>query len=193
MHADERGHEQVLRRAAIAGDEQAWRAWYDASLDGLYAYVLWRCAGLRDVADDIVQDTWLTAVRRIRDFEPERASFLTWLRSIAANFLRNHFRKKSRRGADMRVCRQTGMSAPPDEAEHIALALAALPDHYEAVLRAKYVERHSVAEIAAARGDSVKAVESLLGRARQAFKEMYLSLGTPPDEPASRPEEVSHP
>ncbi len=188
MPANDRGHEHVLRRAAIAGDEQAWRAWYDASLDSLYAYVLWRCAGLRDLADDIVQETWLIAVRRIRDFEPERASFLTWLRSIAANLLRNHFRKESRREAlagGQSGLDKTGQTA---EAEHIALALAALPDHYEAVLRAKYVERDSVAEIAVARGESVKAVESLLGRARQAFKEMYLNLSA-----AGRTEEVSQP
>jgi RNA polymerase sigma-70 factor (ECF subfamily) len=46
--------------------------------------------------------------------------------------------------------------------------------HYEAVLRAKYLEGQSVADIAAGRGDSAKAVESLLTRARQAFREAYL-------------------
>ena len=55
----------------------------------------------------------------------------------------------------------------------MAAALAALPDHYETVLRAKYLDRQSVDAIAAARGDSPKAVESLLSRARQAFREAY--------------------
>ena len=55
----------------------------------------------------------------------------------------------------------------------MAEALAALPDHYEAVLRAKYLDRQTVDEIAAGRGESAKAVESLLGRARQAFREAY--------------------
>ena len=55
----------------------------------------------------------------------------------------------------------------------MAAALAALPDHYEAVLRAKYLDRQTVEAIASARGDSPKAVESLLSRARQAFREAY--------------------
>ena len=64
MPADD---ERRLHRAVLAGDERAWRALYDASFAGLDAYVLWRCAGLRDRADDVVQETWLTAVRRIAD------------------------------------------------------------------------------------------------------------------------------
>jgi RNA polymerase sigma-70 factor (ECF subfamily) len=60
-----------------------------------------------------------------------------------------------------------------EEAESVARALAALPGHYESVLRAKYLDGQSVAEIAAERGESAKAVESLLMRARQAFREIY--------------------
>ena len=60
-----------------------------------------------------------------------------------------------------------------DKAERVAAALAALPDHYEAVLRLKYLDQLTVDAIAARRGDSPKAVESLLSRARQAFREIY--------------------
>ena len=60
-----------------------------------------------------------------------------------------------------------------EKAECVAAALAALPDHYEAVLRAKYLDRLTVDEIATGRGESPKAVESLLSRARQAFREAY--------------------
>ena len=52
-------------------------------------------------------------------------------------------------------------------------ALAELPEHYEGVLRAKYLDRLTVEAIANARGDTLKAVESLLARARQAFREAY--------------------
>ncbi len=51
--------------------------------------------------------------------------------------------------------------------------MASLPEHYEAVLRAKYLDGQSMADIAAARGESVKAVESLLTRARAAFRAAY--------------------
>src|SRR6202035_2839744 len=87
--------ERRLHRAVLAGDERAWRTLYDAAFTGLDAYVLWRCAGLRDMADDVLQETWLTAVRRIRDFDPMRGKFLAWLRGIATNVLRGHFRRKT--------------------------------------------------------------------------------------------------
>ena len=55
----------VDARNRAPGDEEAWRSWYDESFDALYAYALWRCAGLRDHADEVVQETWLVAVRRV--------------------------------------------------------------------------------------------------------------------------------
>jgi RNA polymerase sigma-70 factor (ECF subfamily) len=61
-----------------------------------------------------------------------------------------------------------------EQAECIAAALGVLPEHYEAVLRAKYLEGRSLADIAAQRRESPKAVESLLTRARQAFRQAYL-------------------
>src|SRR5437764_5781444 len=86
--------EQRLHRAVLAGDERAWRTWYDASFAALDAYVLWRCAGLRDFADDVLQETWLTVVRRIADFDPQRAPFIAWLRGIAAKVIRGQLRRR---------------------------------------------------------------------------------------------------
>jgi RNA polymerase sigma-70 factor, ECF subfamily len=176
MQSNERvWREQGLRRAVLAGDEQAWRSWYEQEYAALYAYVLWRCGGLRDHADDAVQETWLTAVRRVRSFDPAQGSFAGWLRGIAANVLCNQLRYRQRRGKTL-----NGHVPAPDtdrqrreQAEHIAQALGRLPDRYEIVLRSKYVDGLSVADIAAATGDTPKAVESLLTRARQAFREAY--------------------
>lgn len=177
---DRVGRERALRRAVLAGDERAWQTWYHESFAGLYAYVAWRCAGLRDLADEVVQDTWLTAVRRIRRFDPEAGSFKAWLRGIAANVLRNHLRRRCRTAA--RVVPLGGQPPAPDaaadreRAERIARTLAGLPERYEAVLRAKYLDQQTVAQIAEAQGETPKAVESLLTRARQAFREVYQQL-----------------
>src|SRR5260370_13220359 len=177
MQSNERvWREHGLRRAVLAGDEHAWRSWYEQEYAGLYAYVLWRCGGLRDLADDAVQETWLTAVRRVRQFDPARGSFAGWLRGIAANVLRNQLRSRRRRRGES----LNGHLTAPDterlrreQAERVAQALSLLPDRYEIVLRRKYVEGLSVADIAAASGDTPKAVESLLTRARQLFREVY--------------------
>ena len=57
--------ERGLREAVLAGDEIAWRRWYEESCEPLYAYLLWRCGGLRDHADELAQEVWLLAVRKL--------------------------------------------------------------------------------------------------------------------------------
>jgi RNA polymerase sigma-70 factor (ECF subfamily) len=182
MHpGDSVWRERGLRSAVLAGDEQAWQTWYEEAYPTLRAYVAWRCAGLRDLADEVVQETWLTAVRRIRDFDPRRGSFAAWLRGIAANVLRNQLRRREHFARHNQPL--NGEPASPAAADHagekraraeqVARALAALPDRYEAVLQAKYLDQKSVAQIAAAWSETPKAIESLLTRARQAFREVY--------------------
>ena len=166
--------------AVLAGDQRAWRTWYEESFDDLYRYVRWRCGGRRDWADEIVQETWLTAVRQVRRFNPRLGSFLAWLRGIAANVLRNHLRKQRRSPkfeplADSHAG-EVSLAESPWE-EQVAAALDAISDREEAVLRAKYLDGMSVAEIASANGETPKAVESLLSRARQAFRDVYRGDG----------------
>jgi RNA polymerase sigma-70 factor, ECF subfamily len=167
--------EQILRRAVLAGDEEAWRALYEGACDRLYAYILWRCGGLRDRAEELTQDTWLHAIRRVADFEPGRGPFIAWLRGIAANLLRNSLRRDARQRT-LPLEQEPTTPAIRAEAERVAAALAALTPRYEAVLRAKYLDGLSVVAIAAETGETAKAVESLLSRARQAFREAYQEL-----------------
>jgi RNA polymerase sigma-70 factor (ECF subfamily) len=169
----------------MAGDERAWQALYDSAFDAVERYVQWRLAGRRSAVDEVVQETWLTAVRLLDRFEPRRGSFTQWLRGIASNALRNHLRRDAlRRKAfepfdESRHADAGGNGAAhrhdqrTDNAERIAAALAALPEHYEQVLRAKYVDAMSVIDIAKERDQTPKAVESLLTRAREAFRAVY--------------------
>jgi RNA polymerase sigma-70 factor (ECF subfamily) len=184
---DRRWREHGLRSAVLAGDEAAWRTWYDETFPGLYVFVRWRCAGLNDWIDDVVQETWLTAIRRIRAFDPDQGSFADWLRGIAANLLRNQLRKRhptpSLNGQPAVQEHAAPASAAErdehhkrDQAEQIALALSRLPDRYEAALRAKYLDQQSVAHMAETWNETPKAIESLLTRAREAFRQEYERL-----------------
>lgn len=171
--------ERATRDAVLRGDATAWRRWYDAHFDRLAAYARWRCGGLRDLADDVIQETWLTAVRRLARFDPDRGAFFDWLCGIAANAARNAVRARRRYSAKVRALVPADDAPAPEapadsaSAERVAAALAELPDHYERALRAKYLDGETVAEIAARTGESAKAVESQLTRARQAFREAY--------------------
>ena len=165
--------ERGLRDAVAAGDAAAWRAWYEAEYAPVEGYVLWRCGSARDLADDVLQETWLTAVRRIRHFDPAAGPFHAWLCGIAANVLRNQRRSRRRRADRHEPLAGDPAAADGERARRVAEALVALPERDERVLRMKYLDRMSVAEIAAASGETEKAVESLLTRARAAFREAY--------------------
>lgn len=60
--------------------------------------------------------------------------------------------------------------------EMVNATMSQLPQHYREALEAKYVSLRSVREIAAASSTSEKSIESLLTRARQAFRETFLAL-----------------
>ena len=173
--------EQTWRAAVLAGDEVAWRAWYDEAYEPLRAFVLWRLARQPMGVDEVVQETWLVAVRRMKVFNPRQGSFLDWLRGIAGNVIRNRSRQRQTAQAafeTVAACTAvaTDTESPIEAAERsarVAAALLALPEHYAAVLRAKYLEQRSVGDIARAWNQTAKAVESLLTRARVAFREQF--------------------
>jgi RNA polymerase sigma-70 factor, ECF subfamily len=176
MNALERiQREQYLRRAVLAGDERAWQLWYDASFEPLARYVRWRCSSRRELIDEVLQEVWLTAVRRIRDFDPSQGSFIDWLHGIAALQLKSHFRRYQRHEQRRESVETDELAAAetPDQTLDVAAALASLSDRHEAVLRAKYLDGLSVAEIAINWNESPKAIESLLTRAREAFRQLH--------------------
>lgn len=185
MHLENRVHrEEMLRRAVLAGDESAWREWCLDVFDELDRFIVWRCGGRRHEADEIVQETWLTAVRQIRSFRPQQGSFLAWLRGIAANVRRNHVRRSRRlstkeANTGHEFVDATEIDRTGDEQERsqqIAAVLDSLLERQESVLRAKYFDELSVAEIAAAWNETPKAIESLLSRSREAFRERFERL-----------------
>lgn len=178
MIDEQRNEDRVLRRAVLRGDEAAWRLLFDRYFDMTFAYALYSCANDRALAEDLTQEAWSVAVRRIRTFDPDRARFGTWVRGIIDHLHRGHIRREMRRDrlrnehTSVRVAENVPAHSFA-EGEHIALAFAEIPSRYAAVIRAKYERNLSVNEIAEAWGETPKAVESLLTRARRAFRDAY--------------------
>ncbi|HQU44070.1 MAG: hypothetical protein B7Z73_01605 [Planctomycetia bacterium 21-64-5] len=172
-------HAQALREAVLAGSETAWRALYEEHFDAIYGFVWHRAQRHPHRTEEIVQETWLVAVRRIADFDPAQGTFEAWLKGIAANVLKNHRRRWQR---DSRTQSLDAEPASPqsdgrcEAGELMTLALTALPARYQAVLRAKYEERLSVNEIGERLGSTAKSVESMLSRAREALRRAYQEL-----------------
>jgi RNA polymerase sigma-70 factor (ECF subfamily) len=70
-----------LTRRAQQGDAAAWRTLYHSTCDGLFAFLCYQI-GDRDEARDILQETYLQALRRLDTYRGE-APLEVWLRSIA--------------------------------------------------------------------------------------------------------------
>lgn len=157
----------------------------------------------RDRAEELAQDVFLRVYRARKSYSPD-ARFSTWLFTIAHNVGRNALRSLARRH-EVHVTaaqdgRATGQSlddlatAPSglmparqlDKAELAEVVRAAVNILNErqrmAILLAKF-EHMSYADIATTMGLSIKAVKSLLSRARENLRvilEPYLQEGIRP-------------
>lgn len=143
---------------------------YRETIDDLYAFVSRRCDGRRDLAEDMVQEAWLRAVRAWRDDGiPDKP--IAWLATVASRLLSNHFRRPAMATLDEASLAELGIDeadAALDDAREslVVRALARLPIPQMRLLQAFHYERRPVAEIASSSGLSERAVEGRLRRAR---------------------------
>lgn len=79
------------------GGQQALnpKNWVERYADDLYGYAITKCSS-SDLAEDFVQDTFLSALNAIDNFKGN-SSERTWLFSILKNKIADHYRKASTR------------------------------------------------------------------------------------------------
>ena len=93
MGVTERLHDPELR-ALRSGDEEAFRSLV-ARLHGPMLRLVMGYVRDRDIAEDVVQESWLTVLKNLDHFE-ERSTLKTWILGIALNIARSRKRKESR-------------------------------------------------------------------------------------------------
>ena len=182
---------RVIEADERLDDADAFAAFYERTLPRIFGYFRHRCGGTAGVAEELTQETFLTAVRVLRSGQPVAAP-LPWLFGIARHKLLDYYRREARRAATPLVSweewRDGGSesggfdlgTAPWAEEgwrERTLTALAAVPVTQRQALALRYLDGLSVPEIAAALGRSVHAVESLLARGRAGFKRAYAAAG----------------
>lgn len=149
------------------------RTTYRATVDDLYDFIVRRCRGDVDLAEDITQETWLRAVD---DWErnglPDRPA--AWLARVAARLVSNH-----RRHEAVERISDDEPDDLVDEVDHaerrgrrsmLQRALDRLPAAQSRLLEMFHFERRPVAEIAVNSGLSERAVEGRLRRARERLR-----------------------
>lgn len=179
----------ALRDRILGGDRQAAEAFFRDHFDSLYEFVHYRVGRDRPLAEDIVQETFLVALDKLRGFDG-RSTLHTWLCGIAKNKIRSQRRKRrplsleeALDSADSEIADILSrvQSEPLPEwvleqqetQELVGATLSSLPPDYRRALVGKYIDGMSVTQIAAESGKGAKATESMLHRARLAFGQVF--------------------
>jgi RNA polymerase sigma-70 factor (ECF subfamily) len=192
-------NDRVIAKRLLDGDEETFRDVFNTFFPRLYRYALARVGGNDDEARDIVQQTFCKAFERLDTYRGE-ASLYGWMCRICKNTLIDRARKRKIQyqhivlsdGDDAIANIVEAIRAPENEQPDHELArlnllqliqstLDYLPDHYGNILEWKYVEELSVNEIAEQLAIGPKAAESLLTRARNAFKEAIVTISDSAD------------
>ena len=173
----------------LAGEERAFHFFFESYFPRVYRFALPRLGGDVESAKEVVQQALTKAVRNLGGFRGESALF-SWLCQITrrqiVDYLRAHKRHSERivlidDSPEIRAALEA-IEAPAEQdpahaygsAETRRLVLSVLdrlPPRYGDVLEWKYVEGRSVEEIGELLGIGHTAAQSLLARARTAFRE----------------------
>ena len=152
----------------------------DRYFAAVYSYVAYRVAPDREAACDITQNVFLAVCKSAESLQRD-GSALAWLRAIARSKVADHFRTSAARGNEILTAFELLADLPAVNSElaenerqlralRLSLAMRALPDNYAEMLEEKYLEGFSIRTMAKRHRQSEKAVESVLARAREAFR-----------------------
>lgn len=161
-------------RSASGVDPVWFREFYDEALPVVYGYFFKRCGGRRDVAADLTQETFLSALQSLEKGGQVEAR-LPWVVAIARRRLVDHIRRKTKRNSsqvdDAEIWVGPGWTS--DTEVRLIDALDRLGDDQRLALILRYVDDLEVGEVAELMGKSVRATESLLVRARASLSDSF--------------------
>lgn len=183
-----------LARRMLSGDERAFEEFFESHFPNLYRFALSRVGRDGDAAEEIAQSVLFKAVSKLATYRGE-AALSTWLYTFCRHEIGAYIRRKKLaprqvdlvedapeiRAALESLANPSGMT--PEAALRskeigrlVQTALDRLPRRYGDVLEWKYIEGLPVKEIAVRLSLSPKAAESLLTRAREAFRDGFSTL-----------------
>jgi RNA polymerase sigma-70 factor (ECF subfamily) len=194
--------ELALVRAVAGGSTDALAALYDRHADSIFATAV-RSTDDRQVAEEVVQETFLALWNRAELFDPAAGSLGTWLRSIARHRAIDRLRAAGRRPRLVSVDGDGpgaldadaldraaasgavvgGAAVGPGPEGHLALvetretirvALAGIPDAERTVILMAYQDELTQVEIAERLGWPLGTVKT---RTRRALRRLRNALG----------------
>jgi RNA polymerase sigma-70 factor (ECF subfamily) len=169
--------ESRLIADVLSGDRKAIAQFIEEYTDVVYRF-LSRRIDRREVVDDLSQEVFLTAWTQLPGFRHE-SSLNTWLCGIARRKAADFYRLRIRElPLENEAVELPQLAVVVDFEKHldqeqleakVQRVLAELPEPYRVILRWRYWDHCSLADIAEQTGRTTKAVERLLARARTEF------------------------
>ncbi len=190
---DPHRHDRELVARILKGDESALDYLVDEYYPRLYRFAYPRVGSDPDLTQDIVQSTFEKIVPKLHLYRAE-AQLFSWLCSFCRYEIAAHWRRLGRSAPtvpliedrpEIRAALESlaALEPAPDDAFErrelarlVRVALDHLPVRYGNILDLKYIRGMSVREMAASLEMTPKAVESMLTRARQAFRDGFATM-----------------
>lgn len=186
-------HDRSLVERMLRGDERAFDTFVEEYYPRLYRFAHSRLGSDRDAAQDVVQSTFEKVIPKLSYYRGEAALF-SWLCSFCRYEISAHWKGRRRRQPEVDLPEDAPMvraaldslamaeenvearAGRRELARLVRVALDHLPLSYGNALEWKYLDGLSVRDIAERMGLSPKAAESLLTRARRAFRDGFAEL-----------------
>ena len=174
----------------LAGDRAAFREFFDDLFPRLFRFALVRLSYDESAAEEIAQATLCKAIRKLETYHGE-APLFSWLCTFCRHELWSRNKKdepltRIEDSPEMRAAIDSlaaGDEFDPeaglrreDAIRLVHGTLDNLPSRYGSVLEWKYLRGMTVKEIAARLEVGPKAAESMLTRARDAFRDAFSSM-----------------
>lgn len=161
-------------RAAQAGDPSAHETLFRRFQVPVYN-LAWRILGNEAAAEEVVQDTFVEVLRKVKGFRGE-APLGGWVRRIAVNFSLMHLRSAwHKRSVPLSLVGETAAGSDPARAglaTDLAAALAQLPVKSRMVVWLYDVEGLTHKEIGEAMGKTPSFSKSQLARAHVRLRDL---------------------
>lgn len=164
----QRNDEHGLIERAQQRDAEAFTELYRRHVDRIFRYVLLR-VGDAPLAEDLTSEVFIRALESLGAYQDRGAPFAAWLYRIAKSRVIDHWRRAGRQQVPFEAVEvETSVEMPGGDViayRVLAQALQRLTDEQQEVIILKYVEGHSLTEIAEITGRTEGAVKAMQHRA----------------------------
>ncbi|MGH9494329.1 MAG: RNA polymerase sigma factor [Candidatus Sulfotelmatobacter sp.] len=175
--------EQALLAALLNKDRKATAEFVSRYSDSVYSFIRSRVAPRFDIVDDLVQDVFLAAWEGIAQFQGA-GPLKAWILGIARHKVDDYYRRLLRVPESMTEAELEAVAGGmvPDFAglldqEQLQArtwrVMASIHEQHRVALVWRYWDKISAREMALRLGKTEKAVERLLARAREQFRERW--------------------